>query len=174
MRQKPGDWPGGFEVEQKEIRIKALTAQMSDADFWADRNVADRTIKELGELQELVSKFREIEQNLVSLETSFDEPVFYETRRLFRALELTTLFVGKYDGQSAVLAVYTGAGGDDATDWARMLFEMYAGYAKRREWKTTVLDDNPNRRTMEIRGDHAYGWLKCEAGVHRLVRISPF
>ena len=174
MRQKPGDWPGGFEVEQKEIRIKALTAQMSDADFWADRNVADRTIKELGELQELVSKFREIEQNLVSLETSFDEPVFYETRRLFRALELTTLFVGKYDGQSAVLAVYPGAGGDDATDWARMLFEMYAGYAKRREWKTTVLDDNPNRRTMEIRGDHAYGWLKREAGVHRLVRISPF
>ncbi|MEY4731404.1 MAG: hypothetical protein RL681_350 [Candidatus Parcubacteria bacterium] len=147
---------------------------MSDADFWADRTVSDQTIKELGELQDLVGKFHEIEQNLVSLEASFDEPVFYETRRLFRALELVTLFTGRYDRQSAVLSVYPGAGGDDATDWARMLFEMYTGYAKRREWKTTVLDDSPNRRTMELRGDHAYGWLKREAGVHRLVRISPF
>lgn len=147
---------------------------MSDADFWANRALADQTIKELGELQDLVNKFQEVEQNLVSLEMSFDEPVFYETRRLFRALELATLFTGKYDGRSATLSVYPGAGGDDATDWAKMLFEMYMGFAKRREWKTVVLDDSPNRRTMEIRGDHAYGWLKREAGVHRLVRISPF
>ncbi len=174
MRPKPGGWPGVFEVEQKEIRVKELTAQMSDADFWSDRANADRTIQELGELQALTTKFRDIEQNLVTLEAAFDEALFFETRRLFRALELATLFTGKYDGRSAILAVYPGAGGDDATDWARMLFEMFAGYAKRREWKTVMLDDSPNRRTMEIRGDHAYGWLKREAGVHRLVRISPF
>jgi peptide chain release factor 2 len=76
--------------------------------------------------------------------------------------------------QSAVLAIYPGAGGEDAEDWARMLGVMYEGYAKLRGWKVRVVDDNPRSRTIEISGAYAYGYLKTESGVHRLVRISPF
>jgi peptide chain release factor 2 len=174
LRQKPGDWPGGFEIEQKDIRIKELTAQMSDADFWADRQSADRTIKELGELQDLLGAYRVVADNIAVLEREHDDELFFKTRRMFRALEVRTLFTGTYDVRSAIVSIYPGAGGEDATDWARMLFEMYENYAKRREWKTVILDDAPNRRTLEVRGEYAYGYLKREAGVHRLVRISPF
>lgn len=147
---------------------------MSDPDFWKDRALADRTIEELGKLQDLVGRFHAVEKNLVILQGTYDEALFFETRRLFRTLELETLFVGKYDKRPAVLAVYPGAGGEDASDWARMLCEMYAGYAKRRGWKIKVVDESENRRTIEISGEYVYGYLKREAGVHRLVRISPF
>lgn len=73
-----------------------------------------------------------------------------------------------------MLSIYPGAGGEDAEDWARMLFLMYEQYAKSRGWKPTLLDDNPKHRACEIKGVYAYGYLKREAGVHRLVRISPF
>lgn len=77
---------------------------------------------------------------------------------------------GKYDKLPAHLTIYAGVGGDDAKDWADMLFRMYARYAERRGWKAIQTDD----RAMEVKGDYAYGALKKETGVHRLVRISPF
>ena len=77
---------------------------------------------------------------------------------------------GPHDKSAAHLTVYAGAGGDDAKEWADMLFRMYARYAERRGWKTVQTDD----RAMEVKGDFAYGTLRREAGVHRLVRISPF
>jgi len=77
---------------------------------------------------------------------------------------------GKYDKLPAHISVYAGAGGDDAKDWANMLVKMYIGYAKRRNWRVIVHGE----RNIEIRGDHAYGLLKKESGVHRLVRLSPF
>jgi len=77
---------------------------------------------------------------------------------------------GKYDKGPAFLTIYAGVGGEDAKDWADMLFRMYLKYCQNRNWRVAVTDD----RTMEIHGDYAYGYLKKEAGVHRLVRISPF
>lgn len=77
---------------------------------------------------------------------------------------------GKYDKSAAHLSIYAGAGGEDAKDWANMLFRMYFKYVQKRGWKVNVTDD----LSMEIRGDYAYGTLKKESGVHRLVRISPF
>jgi len=77
---------------------------------------------------------------------------------------------GKYDKGNAHLTIYAGVGGEDAKDWANMLFRMYFKYVQRRAWKVIITDD----RSMEIRGEYAYGNLKKEAGVHRLVRISPF
>ncbi len=147
---------------------------MSQPDFWQDREKADEAVKRLGELQKLTDRYNEIEQGLSELAKNFNEDSFFETRRKFRELELETLFTGRYDGQNAVLSVYPGAGGDDASDWARMLFDMYGKYASARGWKTAVLDDSPNRRSLEIKGEHAYGYLRRESGVHRLVRISPF
>lgn len=77
---------------------------------------------------------------------------------------------GKYDKNNAHVEIFSGAGGEDAKDWANMLFRMYLRYAERRHWKPIII----NERAMEIKGEYAYGFLKKEAGVHRLVRISPF
>jgi peptide chain release factor 2 len=147
---------------------------MSSAGFWNDRQNADAKIRELGELNDVVSKWSDIRAGIDALKEKFDENSFHEVKRAFHDFELKQLFTGRYDKQSAVLAIYPGAGGDDAEDWARMLGVMYEGYAKTRGWKTRVVDDNPRSYTVEISGAYAYGYLKNEQGVHRLVRISPF
>jgi len=152
---------------------------MSDPDFWQSaktggRESAEEKIKELGELKNLTDRYAEVEGGLIKLEKEYDEALFFDIRRKFRQLELEQLFTGPYDKRAAIISIYPGAGGDDATDWAKMLFDMYERYAARRGWKTSVLDDNPNRRTLEIKGEYVYGYLRREAGVHRLVRISPF
>ncbi len=128
----------------------------------------------MGQLKNLVERYGKIEKAVVELKENFSEDKFYETKREFKNLELEQLFSGKYDKQAAVISVYPGAGGEDAEDWARMLFSMYEGYAKQHGWSAKTIDDNPRGRAMEVKGEHAYGYLKHESGVHRLVRISPF
>lgn len=159
--------------------------------FWektneGSREAIDEKIREHGELSELVARVHEIESGIAELEKEekketpeFDDK-FHELKKKFKAFELTQLFIGPYDAQAAVLAIYPGAGGEDAEDWARMLGLMYENYARQHDWKIRVVDDNPRSRTIEITGagqgtgGHAYGYLKKESGVHRLVRISPF
>jgi peptide chain release factor 2 len=131
-------------------------------------------LKEFGEIKELVEQFEKIQKSLVELEVDFNEDKFYEVKRVITKLELKTLFTGKYDKQSAILSVFAGAGGKDAEDWARMLCEMYSKYSQKQGWKVKTIDEGSGDVTVEIEGDYAYGYLKKEAGVHRLVRISPF
>lgn len=156
---------------------------MAAPDFWTSKSgeattERDRKMRELGILNDLVGKYEAIEADIAALEKSsgqdLDENKFFETKKKFRDFELAQLMDGPYDAQAAVLGIYPGAGGEDASDWAGMLALMYENYARKRGWKIRVVDDNPRSRTIEIRGDHAYGWLKKESGVHRLVRISPF
>ncbi|MEK7094258.1 MAG: PCRF domain-containing protein [Patescibacteria group bacterium] len=157
--------------------MKELGAAMSEPTFWQNKVVADESIKEVGELKDLLNQYYVIEAGLKSLAKPGEErPVdlFHEVKRLLKQLELRQLFTNPHDKQSATLAIFPGAGGDDADDWARMLFEMYEKYAAKQGWKTVLVDDNSNRRTMEIQGNYVYGYLKGEIGVHRLVRISPF
>ena len=176
MLPKPADWAGVFEVEAKEKELKELEAAMSSPDFWRNRAEADAKIKRLGEIKSILDRYASLEASVKALSESPDkaETVFFEARKKLRELETEMLFTGQYDKQSAVISIFPGAGGDDASDWARMLEEMYAKYASRRGWKTAMLDDNPNRRAFEVKGENAYGYLKRESGVHRLVRISPF
>jgi peptide chain release factor 2 len=134
---------------------------MSVPEFWNDRAAADEKIREHGMASDLVNRYHEIESGLKELQANFDENKFHDIKRKFRDFELRELFKGKYDTRAATLAIYPGAGGEDAEDWAR-------------GWKISVVDDNPRSRTIEIKGDYAYGYLKNESGVHRLVRISPF
>ncbi len=171
---KPVVLAGGFDLAAKEKEIEKLEAAMSDAAFWTDRAAADEKIKMHGELKNLVGIVHEIESGVVELKASFDESKFFAVKKKFRELELTQLFRGKYDKQAAILSVYPGAGGDDAEDWARMLFEMFEHYAAQRGWQVKQIDDSPRSRTIEIKGQYVYGYLKHESGVHRLVRISPF
>ena len=171
---KLANWASVFDLANKRKKIAELEAEMSSAGFWNNRQNADAKIRELGELNDVVAKYEIIRGGIDGLILQFDENIFHEVKRAFREFELTQLFVGHYDKQSAVLAIYPGAGGEDAEDWAMMLGMMYEGYAKQRGWKTRVVDDNPRSYTVEISGAYAYGYLKNEQGVHRLVRISPF
>lgn len=107
------------------------------------------------------------------METRFDKNLFYEIQKKMRQLEIQLLFIGKYDKQSAIISIFSGAGGEDASDWANMLRVMYIKFAEKRGWKARIIDEDDGG-TIEIKGDYAYGYLKKEAGVHRLVRISPF
>lgn len=147
---------------------------MSAPSFWDDRAASERAIQELGENRELLERFHAVEKKIQDLKLKFDESAFHELRRQFRDLELRTLFAGPYDAGAAIISIFPGAGGEDAEDWATMLFKMYEGYAGQRGWKTSVIDDNVRGATLEIKGPYAYGYLKREMGVHRLVRISPF
>lgn len=146
---------------------------MAEPDFWANRGEADQKIKESGELRDMISRYNSVFEN-IELAKNGAEEKFFEARKIFRDLELRELFKSPHDSLSAAITVFPGAGGEDAEDWAKMLFEMYENYAKRRGWKTRVLDDSSRGRTLEVQGAHAYGYLKRESGVHRLVRISPF
>ena len=183
MRKKPAGWAGVFDVEGKAKRAAEIEAAMAEPGFWADRAVADAAIRELGIVNDLLARYREVETGAEALAaantaggagTPSDEAAFYDLKKKFRELERATLFKGPYDARDAVLTIYPGAGGEDAEDWARMLGIMFENYAKRRGWKIRVIDDSPRSRAVEIAGDHAYGYLKHESGVHRLVRISPF
>lgn len=158
---------------------------MSDPEFWSDENNkqhAEDLSRELGELKEEVKRFGEITEGVELLEMELeegkngkiDEEDFYNVKKLFRQFEREELFGGKYDKHNAVISVFPGAGGEDAEDWARVLLEMYQGYAERRDWKVALVDDNARSRTIAVEGKFAYGYLKHETGVHRLVRISPF
>jgi peptide chain release factor 2 len=125
-------------------RIEEIEAAMAGGDFWSDKERAQRMIKEMQDLKSAAEG------------------------------------VGQHDRGDATLSILAGAGGDDAEDFARMLFGMYQGYAAKKGWGVSFLDENANDHngfrnvTFEISGKSAYGRLKHEAGVHRLVRLSPF
>ncbi|KKU11838.1 MAG: Peptide chain release factor 2 [Parcubacteria group bacterium GW2011_GWB1_45_7] len=118
-----------------------------------DRFRAEEIAKEAGVLRELLRDFGAI-----------------NSKEDLDAVEKKAVMTGKYDVGSAIISVFPGAGGDDASDWSKMLLEMYMKYGKIRGWKVKEIDEN----TIEINGQYAFGFLKNEAGVHRLVRISPF
>lgn len=134
----------------------------------------------------MLDRFNELE-TVVTIITEFsDEGEYYLAKKILRELEIQKLFTGRHDKQTAILSVHAGAGGEDAADWAAMLLSMYEKYSVSRGWKTRLIHEalgdfqsktgrHPIRNaTMEIKGEYVYGYLKREAGVHRLVRISPF
>ena len=120
------------------------------------------------ETEDDASLYSELGQNLSSLNEALDK------------LKIETLLNGKYDSRNAILTLHAGAGGTEAMDWTQMLFRMYSMYAEKMGFKVTVLDSLDGEEaglksiTFLVEGENAYGYLKCEKGVHRLVRISPF
>lgn len=133
-----------MEKEEIQNKIKELEWQMNQPDFWQDKDEAQKVIKEMNELKD------ELEG------------------------------VGKYDKGNAVITILAGAGGDDAEDFSRILYNMYLKFSQNKNWETFLIHSNENDHggyrniTFEVTGKNAYGNLKNESGVHRLVRISPF
>ncbi len=162
---------------------------MQDSDFWKNKKEAENAIKEMGEIQNLIEAYLNAEKMLEKLLSDIqkvDDDKYYEVERMVRNLETKRLFTGKWDKGNAIISIYAGAGGQDAADWVHMLYLMYEKYAQKNNWKTSVIDSaeetgeartgrtSLKNITFEIKGDYAFGYLKKESGVHRLVRVSPF
>ena len=156
---------------------------MSQPQVWENRQEAERLNKEAGELRELINKWDGLNKRI---REANDLTSLGLIKKELRDLEITQLFKGKYDRRSAIISIFSGVGGQDAEDWTAMVSEMYIRFANKKNWKVKVIDEsygNFQSKTglipikhlvFEISGDYVYGYLKNEAGVHRLVRISPF
>ncbi len=162
-----------LDLTPKRQRIRELELESERSDFWQDHITAGQKMKELSNLQ------KEVEEADMLL-LYIDEGQIQEAEAIIERLELLLYFSGTHDGSGAILAIHSGQGGTEAMDWAEMLFRMYKRYFERKGWKYEVIDETPGEEaglksvTIEVDGDYAYGFLKFEAGTHRLVRQSPF
>lgn len=181
---------GVFDVAGKEARLAELEALTVAPDFWDDPAEAQDVMRDVTRLREQVSVWQDIKRQLtdaLELAELRDEDLYDEllveadrlTERVGR-LEFQALMAGDYDDDNAILAIHAGAGGTEAQDWALMLQRMFIRWAEQHGHKVDILDESAGDEagikscTLEISGEYAYGWLKSERGVHRLVRISPF
>lgn len=165
-----------LKIEEKEAKIAEIEGEMQAADFWADQEKANTKTRELKNLKTEVEKFRTLEE-LAELAEGEDLKSLEDE---LKKLEIYTYFSGKYDDHSAIINFYAGAGGNDAQDWTEMLERMYLKWAENNEYGVKILSQSRGgiagikSATIEIDGNYAYGKLKKESGVHRLVRQSPF
>lgn len=160
-------------VDEKRKKIRELEAESTHGDFWQDHQNAAKKMKELSDLQ------KEVEE-IDLLQMWLEEGEVIEAEKLLKKLEVLLFYSGQYDKGNAILAIHSGQGGTEAMDWTEMLFRMYTRYCERKKWSYEMLDQTPGDEaglksvTIAISGMYAYGNLKHEAGVHRLVRQSPF
>jgi len=179
-------------VADREKKIAQLQKQSIKPEFWLNSARAQDVMRQLAEQKRVVETWRGLEQKVADIieglplaeeDDSFREEVESETEAVFSRLdelELEMAFGGKYDARSAILAIHAGAGGTESQDWAEMLLRMYLRWTERRGYKAEVLDTSPGEEagiksaTIGVDGDYAFGYLKSEHGVHRLVRLSPF
>ncbi|MCI8589016.1 MAG: peptide chain release factor 2 [Bacilli bacterium] len=185
---------GHFDVDKKQEQLKQKEDQMNDPHFWENKNEADRILSEINalkkEISELVQLKTENQANIEMIELLLDEKdeimeqEIEETSKSIREklekLSVLLLLNGPYDKNNCILEVHSGAGGTEACDWAMMLYRMYLRYCEKKGYKTEVVDyldgEEAGIKSASVRviGTNAYGYLKFEKGVHRLVRLSPF
>ncbi|MEF8847270.1 MAG: peptide chain release factor 2 [Candidatus Paceibacterota bacterium] len=184
-----------FNLSEKRDKIEELQEKTQQPNFWDNRKRASEISQKLSNFKNKVETWEEINEEVKDLEEMIelsDEDMREELKNQVEELEEkiekkeTHLYLsGEYDSRSAVLSIQSGAGGQDAEDWAAMLLRMYQRYCEEKGFKTSILsqsygDQGPEGRvgiktvSMEIDGENAFGLLKRESGVHRLVRISPF
>lgn len=183
-----------LEIDTRQNEIKALEVESSAPDFWSDPERARRESQKLAELTKecetwvnLRREINDLREMITLAESEADaslaadiETSIAALEKRYHDLEFMMLFSGKYDASNAVISIHAGAGGTDAQDWAEMLERMYFRYAEQKGWKIRLVDESRGTEagiksvTFFVEGRHAYGHLKAEVGVHRLVRLSPF
>ncbi len=181
-------------MDNNILRIKEIEEDMSRPDFWDDNQKANGIIRQFKSIKGKVDKYNSIKQEFDDIFTLVhlameekDGSLVKEIQddfRVFKAhledLRIETLLSGKYDANNAILALHSGAGGLEAQDWAEMLMRMYTRWAEDKGYRVKTLDiladdeGGIKSATLLVEGENAYGYLKAEKGVHRLVRISPF
>jgi peptide chain release factor 2 len=183
---------GLFDIPGKETRLSALEEQMGAENFWDDLEGAQRISQKAAPLKKILTDFDALSRDLEDARTAHelgmeDAEYLAEAEQMLTALsakldamEIQLLFADPYDVSNAILSLHPGAGGTESQDWAEMLLRMYTRWAERHGFSVETLDYLPGDEagvksvTLLIKGDKAYGYLKAEKGIHRLVRISPF
>jgi len=185
---------GYFDVANKATIMTELEEQMHDPDFWLDRTAAKKVTQQIGILKADINKDKklkyiknELETFVALLKEEYSLGLYADALNLFEEekefveqTEIEVLLNGKNDFNNAYLTIHPGAGGTESQDWAEMLLRMYRYWAEKKKYTFNIVDylegevAGLKSATIEICGDFAYGYLKNEAGIHRLVRISPF
>ncbi len=185
-----GEAMGSLRIAELESELKILQAKTSTPDFWQNSSEAQEVMKQQSrldvrilpwrELSSEISELRElVELNDVALEQDLEKQ-YQKLLHQFNELKQQLKFAGIYDASDAIISLHAGAGGTDAQDWTGMLLRMYIRWAQSHGFAYSTIDESPGEEagiksvTIEIVGDFAYGKLKGEHGVHRLVRLSPF
>jgi len=184
FKQRLDDLASELGIEDKRKKLKEMEAELSKPDFWADQEKAVRITLKIESIRREIQAVEELRNLINELSyrgegKDFEERI-REIQEKIEKLEITTFLSSPYDNLNAILSIHAGQGGVEAMDWAQMLQRMYMKFAERRGWIVDVVDMVRGEEagiksvTMFIKGSLAYGYLKGEAGVHRLVRQSPF
>ncbi len=183
-----------FDLDQKITRLSELEKTQEDSEFWSNPDTAKVILKEQKQLTTLVEDFRTLDSELDDAEVLLglaleeeDQSTLQEVEsnlnrveEHMRSLEIRRLFTRPEDSGDAIVEIHAGAGGTEAQDWAQMLMRMYLRWAERESYQAEVLNTLPGEEAgiktavMGVEGDYAFGRLRAEVGIHRLVRISPF
>ncbi len=183
-----------FDIAKKEIELKELEKKTLEEDFWSDSANSTKVLSQIKKLKGKCTEYKNIENELNNLEELTElvnlEPdedvakdIIKNTKKMqkqLEKLEISTLLSGKYDNNNAIVTIHPGAGGTESQDWAEMLYRMYTRWATKNDYEVRELDYLEGEEagiksvTFEVIGENAYGYMKSEMGVHRLVRISPF
>lgn len=162
-----------IDFEEKKKILREREAQSTHPDLWKDNIKAQEVMREIADLKQEIEEVEEAERAIVVED--------YPSAEAFLGkLELRTYLSAPYDQSDAILSLHSGQGGTEAQDWVAMLARMYQRFVEKRGWKEIVLEQSPGEEagfktiTFEVKGSYAFGYLKGEAGVHRLVRQSPF
>lgn len=162
-----------FDADRKRQEIRLIEAESLKPNFWQDHKNAAEKMKEMSDLQAEIAKAEELKRLIT-------DGNHEKAQKLLEELEVYLYLSGEYDKNSAILSIHAGQGGVEAMDWAQMLFRMYTRYCERKRFKSEIIDETYGEEagyksvTITVSGKYAYGYLKGEAGVHRLVRLSPY
>ena len=183
-----------LDLDTRKSEIDALEVEVSAPDFWSDQDRAKVEMQKLSDLNKEYADWSELKSGIDELleliqmseqdqDNKMEDEIKDKTDELsqsFARLEFSMMFSGAHDASSAVMSIHAGAGGTDAQDWAEMLMRMYFRYAEKKDWTVKLVDESRGTEagiksvTFFVQGRYAYGHLKGEAGVHRLVRLSPY
>ena len=181
-----------LDIDAKKIQLEEEQLRTQAPGFWDDAKKAEEQMKKVKSLEKWIEGYKEVKTLVDELELAFDfykeemvteqevDEAYAKTIEAVEALELKNMLRQEEDPMSCVLKINSGAGGTESQDWASMLMRMYMRYAEAQGYKVTIsnLQDGDEAGiktvTMEVEGDYAYGYLKSENGVHRLVRVSPY
>jgi peptide chain release factor 2 len=179
-----------LKIDELVTQLAKLQADSQAADFWENSTKAQTTMKQIAQLEARVTPWLDLRKNLkdlLELAELNDDGMQVELQQQletaqaqFDQLKADLKFRGPFDDHDAILSIHAGAGGTDAQDWTQMLLRMYSRYFEKNDWSISVVDESAGEEaglksvTLEVQGSFAYGKLKGEHGVHRLVRLSPF
>ena len=183
---------GIFDFKELSSSLDRLKKDSTDPKFWNDNKIASTTLKKISRIEKQISLWKDINRRQDDMEILFEfaevgetelqevEDELLEYQKIIDDIEMKLMLGNPEDIQNAIVSIHPGAGGTESQDWAQMLYRMYSRWAEKENFGLEVIDYQPGDEagikdvTFEIKGDYSFGLTKAEAGVHRMVRISPF